>query len=88
MISREIIHNIHSKLDDNKAIILMGPRQVGKTTLLKYLQREIVEAVEKEAEHRREIAEAERLKKELAEKEIFDHQWLKFGLKIQLPSEN
>jgi predicted AAA+ superfamily ATPase len=41
MISREIIQNIHSKLDDNKAIILMGPRQVGKTTLLKYLQKEM-----------------------------------------------
>lgn len=41
MISREIIQNIQSKLDDNKAIILMGPRQVGKTTLLKYLQKEM-----------------------------------------------
>ncbi len=41
MISREIIQSIHSKLDDNKAIILMGPRQVGKTTLLKYLQKEM-----------------------------------------------
>ena len=41
MISREIIQNIHSKLDDNKAIILMGPRQVGKTTLLKYLEKEM-----------------------------------------------
>ena len=41
MISVEIIQSIHSKLDDNKAIILMGPRQVGKTTLLKYLQNEM-----------------------------------------------
>ena len=31
----------------------------------------------------KEIAEAERLKKELAKKEAYEHQWLKLGLKIQ-----
>lgn len=37
MINRLIEKNIEEKLGDNKAIILIGPRQVGKTTLLKTL---------------------------------------------------
>lgn len=35
MISRILQHVIESKLNQHKAIILLGPRQVGKTTLLK-----------------------------------------------------
>jgi len=35
MISRSIVKQIKNKLDDHKIIVLLGPRQVGKTTLLK-----------------------------------------------------
>ena len=35
MINRDIVELITKKLDDHKVIILIGPRQVGKTTLLK-----------------------------------------------------
>ena len=38
MIDRKIYANIMSKLRDNKAIIILGPRQVGKTTLLKKIE--------------------------------------------------
>lgn len=41
MISRTLYQNIQSRLDDPKAIILYGPRQVGKTTLLQQLSTEI-----------------------------------------------
>lgn len=37
MILRDIQQSIESKLIDNKAIILLGPRQVGKSTLLRQL---------------------------------------------------
>lgn len=40
MIYRKQYQNIFSRLNDNKAIILLGARQVGKTTLLKKLQKE------------------------------------------------
>lgn len=35
MIQRAIVKQINKKLNDQKVIILLGPRQVGKTTLLK-----------------------------------------------------
>lgn len=35
MISRNIIEQINAKMNDHKVIIVLGPRQVGKTTLLK-----------------------------------------------------
>jgi len=41
MISRILYQKIQSRLDDPKAIILYGPRQVGKTTLLQQLSREL-----------------------------------------------
>ena len=41
MISRVQIENIKQKLSDQKAIILLGPRQVGKTTLLRILEKEL-----------------------------------------------
>lgn len=37
MITREIQEIFFSRLDDSKAIILLGPRQVGKSTLLRQL---------------------------------------------------
>jgi len=37
MITRHILISLEKKLLDNKAIILLGPRQVGKTTLLREL---------------------------------------------------
>ncbi len=37
MISRILANNISSKLGTGKAVIIMGPRQVGKTTLLRTL---------------------------------------------------
>jgi predicted AAA+ superfamily ATPase len=37
MISRQIASSIQEKLADDKAIILLGPRQTGKSTLLKQL---------------------------------------------------
>lgn len=37
MINRDIAPSVHSRLTDEKAIILLGPRQVGKSTLLKQL---------------------------------------------------
>ncbi|MBL4653605.1 MAG: ATP-binding protein [Flavobacteriales bacterium] len=39
MISREVLRSIEQRLSDKKAIILLGPRQVGKTTLLKHLEK-------------------------------------------------
>ncbi len=38
MIQRDIEKTIATKLKDNKAIILMGPRQAGKSTLLQLMQ--------------------------------------------------
>jgi len=38
MIKRSLENTIAAKLKDNKAIILLGPRQVGKSTLLQVLQ--------------------------------------------------
>ena len=37
MIKREITPQLLTRLQDHKAIILMGPRQVGKTTLFKHI---------------------------------------------------
>jgi len=37
MINRDIAPSVQSRLADEKAIILLGPRQVGKSTLLKQL---------------------------------------------------
>ncbi|WP_367117456.1 AAA family ATPase [uncultured Pedobacter sp.] len=37
MISRAIADSIQKRLKDEKAIILLGPRQVGKSTLLQQL---------------------------------------------------
>ena len=37
MIVRQIQHDVHQKFFQGKAIIILGPRQVGKTTLLKQL---------------------------------------------------
>src|SRR5690554_3281027 len=37
MIPRLLENNIRKRLNDNKAIILLGARQVGKTTLLNYV---------------------------------------------------
>src|SRR5690606_3270681 len=37
MIERAIAPSVHSRLADEKAIILLGPRQVGKSTLLQQL---------------------------------------------------
>ena len=41
MIQREINEIIHSRLFQQKAIIIMGPRQVGKTTLIKEITQKI-----------------------------------------------
>lgn len=41
MINRQLYVNIAEKLHDKKAIIVMGSRQVGKTTLLRSLEKEI-----------------------------------------------
>jgi predicted AAA+ superfamily ATPase len=41
MIQREISDIIHSRLFQQKAIIIMGPRQVGKTTLIKEITQKI-----------------------------------------------
>jgi len=47
MIDRDITQSVHGRLADEKAIILLGPRQVGKSTLLKQLapafQQKVVE---------------------------------------------
>jgi len=47
MIKRDITQSVHGRLADEKAIILLGPRQVGKSTLLKQLapafQQKVVE---------------------------------------------
>jgi len=40
MIERILLNNIKSQLYKNKAIILLGPRQVGKTTLLQELSKQ------------------------------------------------
>jgi hypothetical protein len=41
MIKRHIIAQIRKRIDDPKAIIILGPRQSGKTTLVRYLVEEI-----------------------------------------------
>ncbi len=41
MIKRILQKNISSKFEDNKIVILLGPRQVGKTTLLKEFQKRV-----------------------------------------------
>ena len=45
MIERIIKQNIINKLFQGKAIILLGPRQVGKTTLLKEIIKERKDAL-------------------------------------------
>ncbi len=42
MIKRNIADSIIKKLKDNKAIILLGPRQAGKSTLLQLIQAQLV----------------------------------------------
>lgn len=41
MISRKLFQHIKAKLADKKVLVLTGPRQAGKTTLLKNLQKEL-----------------------------------------------
>ena len=41
MINRELVNNIKNKLFKGKAIILFGPRQVGKTTLINTVLKEL-----------------------------------------------
>ncbi|MBU6158920.1 MAG: ATP-binding protein [Bacteroidetes bacterium] len=67
MIRRALEHTIRSRLHSGKAILLMGPRQVGKTTLLKKLfplQEEVLwlEGDEKDVQDLFENASASRLK--------------------------
>ena len=45
MISRAIIERLISRLRDNRVLIILGPRQAGKTTVLNMLAEEISEAV-------------------------------------------
>lgn len=45
MIEREIEHAIVKKLKDSKAIILLGPRQAGKSTLLQLVQKKFQQPV-------------------------------------------
>jgi len=45
MISRAITNSIEKHLEDNKAIILLGPRQVGKSTLLNQLSSKFAQPV-------------------------------------------
>jgi len=45
MIERLLTERINLRLNDNKAIILMGPRQSGKTTLLRRITRDIKDKV-------------------------------------------
>lgn len=45
MIERGIEHIIEKKLKDNKAIILLGPRQAGKSTLLELVQKKFHQPV-------------------------------------------
>ena len=33
MIQRHLLHNLLLRLDESAAVVLLGPRQVGKTTL-------------------------------------------------------
>ncbi len=40
MITRVLEESIRNKLGQDKAIVIMGARQVGKTTLLKHLFKE------------------------------------------------
>ncbi len=40
MINREITSLLINKLNDNKIILLMGPRQVGKSTLVNLLSKD------------------------------------------------
>jgi predicted AAA+ superfamily ATPase len=41
MIAREILHAVKKRFFQKKAILLVGPRQVGKTTLLKQIMEEL-----------------------------------------------
>ena len=41
MIKRTLQYTISEKLKDRKVIIILGPRQVGKSTLLKLMQKEV-----------------------------------------------
>ena len=41
MIKRTLQYTISEKLKDRKVIIILGPRQVGKSTLLKLMQKEL-----------------------------------------------
>ncbi len=37
MIIRDLVTNLESKLHKGKVIVLIGPRQVGKTTLINFI---------------------------------------------------
>jgi predicted AAA+ superfamily ATPase len=41
MIQRTILPEIEKWLDNDKILILKGPRQVGKTTIMQYLQEKL-----------------------------------------------
>ena len=45
MIKRSLSDTIATKLNDNKAIILLGPRQAGKSTLLQLLQAQLKQPI-------------------------------------------
>jgi predicted AAA+ superfamily ATPase len=45
MIKRSLQNNIAKKLKDNKAIILLGPRQSGKSTLLQLMQTQLKQPI-------------------------------------------
>ena len=45
MISRQLIAKIKARLSDPKVIIILGPRQVGKTTLIRQLTQGVEESV-------------------------------------------
>ena len=45
MIERLLAEKISRRMNDSKAIILMGPRQSGKTTLLRQVTKDIADTV-------------------------------------------
>lgn len=45
MINRSLASNIAGKLKDNKAIILLGPRQTGKSTLVQLMQAQLKQPI-------------------------------------------
>lgn len=45
MISRQLLHSLRKRQTDKKALIILGPRQSGKTTLVRQLQSEMPQPV-------------------------------------------